>query len=105
MPRRGLYFPIEIRANVGTALAANLADELRLDVGQPDAVGPPLAANRYVVTAPVIGTIDQQSANASGAHLFQRDLLVGEGGHCLAIFIAAECSEPVESFAHKTSKT
>ena len=74
----GFYFPTEVRANVGTALAANLADESRLKIGQPDILGPSITADLDPMAASVIGAIDQQPANASGAHLGEGDSL---GGH------------------------
>jgi hypothetical protein len=36
----GLFFPGEIRANVGTFPSASLASEARLDIGQPDVIRP-----------------------------------------------------------------
>ena len=38
--------PIEVRPRVGTALAADLADETMLYVAQPDIIGPAIAADR-----------------------------------------------------------
>ena len=46
-PHRGsrLPVPVEVPPDVGAALAAGLANELRLDVGQPDIIGPAVAAH------------------------------------------------------------
>ena len=42
--RNGLSIPIEIRPHVGTALAAGLADETMLNVGQAKVIGPLIGA-------------------------------------------------------------
>jgi hypothetical protein len=61
---------------------ASLAGEARLDIGQPGIVRPSVTAYGHVAPAPVIRAIDQEPANASGAHLGEGDLLLaGEGGH------------------------
>jgi hypothetical protein len=41
-----LPVPIEIRPHVGTALAAFPTGEALLDIGQPDSIGPAIAADR-----------------------------------------------------------
>jgi hypothetical protein len=53
---------------------------LRVDA---DVIRPAVAAHGCVVTASIIATVDQEAANASGAHLCEGDLLVraGEGRH------------------------
>ena len=38
--------PVEVRPDVGTTLAAGRADEARLDVAQPEIIGPAVAAGR-----------------------------------------------------------
>jgi hypothetical protein len=64
------------------APAASLTDEQRFKIGNPDVIRPSIAADRCVVTAMIIGTIDQEAANASGAHFCEGDFLrAGEGGH------------------------
>jgi hypothetical protein len=74
--------PIKVRPNVGAPHAASPTDEPRLNVGQPDIIRPRVGADRYVVTALVVGAIDQEPANAGGAHFAERDLLrAGIGGH------------------------
>ena len=59
----------EVRPDVGTAPAAALANEPRLKIGQAHFTRPFVAADRYVMTAFVIGAIDQEPANAGRAHL------------------------------------
>jgi hypothetical protein len=74
-------FPVEVRADISASLATTPADESPLDVGQPDVIRPPVAADRGPMAAPVIGAIDQETANATCAHFSERDLLMaGEGG-------------------------
>ena len=77
----GLLFPVEIRAYIRAAPAASLAGESRLQIGQPDIIGPSIAADRCVVAAMIIGTVDQETANASGAHFCEGDLLASRFGH------------------------
>ena len=75
-----LPIPIEVWPDVGTQGAASLANESRFKVGQPNVARPSVAADRGPMAAP-IRAIDQQAANARGAHLSQGDLLVSEDGH------------------------
>jgi hypothetical protein len=78
----GLLLPIEIRTDIGAPFATSLAGEPWLQIGQPDAIRPSVAADTCPKAALVIQAIDQQTANASGAHLGEGDLrLAGEGGH------------------------
>jgi hypothetical protein len=77
----GLSLPTEMRPHIGTPPPASLAGKPRLEIGQPDVIRPPVAADRYVMAAPVIRAIDQEPANAGGAHLGEGDFLAGEGGH------------------------
>jgi hypothetical protein len=80
----GIHFRrLPIGPHIGTAPAASLADETRLEIGQSDVIGPSIAADRCVVAAAIIGTVDQEAANASGAHFSEGDLLAGQGGHAL----------------------
>ena len=67
----GLLLPVEIRADVSASPAVP-ADEQRFDVGKPDIIRPSVAADRDGVAAPIIGAIDQQTANAGGAHLAKK---------------------------------
>ena len=55
---------MEIRPDVGPALAAGRAGELRLKIRQPNIIWPSIAADRDVMGALVIGAIDQESAYA-----------------------------------------
>ena len=73
------------RSDVGVLLAAGLAGEQRLDIGQPDIIGPSVSADRGRMAALVILTVDKQTAHAGVAHLSEGDLLraAGEGGHPL----------------------
>jgi hypothetical protein len=73
------YSPIW--SDVGAAPATSLTGKPQLEIGQTDVIRPPIAADRCVVAAAIIGTIDQETANASSAHFCEGDLLAGEGGH------------------------
>jgi hypothetical protein len=56
-----LLIPIEVRPNVGAALAAGRADETWLKIGQPHVVRPSIAAYRDQVAAFVIGAVNQET--------------------------------------------
>ena len=60
----GLCLPMEIRADISTSLAAAPADELLLDVGQPDVIGPAVGADGRAMAATIVRAIDQDPANA-----------------------------------------
>jgi hypothetical protein len=78
----GFYIPVEIRADISASLAANLAGEQRLYIGQPNAIQPSVAADCRPVAAPIVPAIDQETANTSGAYFSEGDLLLaGEFGH------------------------
>src|ERR1700730_2194497 len=81
-PRRASSRPVEIRTDVGPLLAACLPGEQRFDIGQPKIIAPAIGADLDGVRAPIVGAIDQETANARGAHLSESDLLLaGECGH------------------------
>jgi hypothetical protein len=68
--------------HLGALLAAALACERGLDIGQPDTIGPSIAADRGRTAALVILTVDKQTARAGVAHLSKGDLRrAGESGH------------------------
>jgi hypothetical protein len=48
---------VEIRAHAGALLAAGLAGEQRLYVGQPDVIRPSVRAYRRRVITPIIGAV------------------------------------------------
>jgi hypothetical protein len=66
---RASLLPMEIRADVGTSLAAGLADEPGFQIGQPDIIWPSIAVDCGPMAAAKVRAIDQKPANASGAHL------------------------------------
>ena len=72
--RDRLLIPIEIRPDIGAALAAGRADKARLDVGEPDIIGPAVTAHGDKVAAFEVGAIDQQPAQAHVPHLGEGDL-------------------------------
>jgi hypothetical protein len=59
--RRASGRPVEIRTDIGAPLAANLAGEQRLDIGQPDVIGPSVRADGRRVATAIVGTIDQET--------------------------------------------
>jgi hypothetical protein len=73
---------LPIGPHVGAASATSFADETRLEIGKADVIRPSIAADRCVVAAAKIGAIDQETANASGAHFPEADFVrAGDGGH------------------------
>jgi hypothetical protein len=81
---------IETRPDIRANLATNGADEQRLEIGQPDIIGPSFGADRRRVAAMIMRAGDQQPAHAGAAHFAERDFL-GAGRH-LAKVIAATSS-------------
>ena len=70
-----------VRSDVGTSPAATLASEPGFDVREPDIIGPSVATDRRPMAAVIVGAIDQEAANASGAHFGEGDLLRAGDGH------------------------
>jgi hypothetical protein len=66
---------LPIGPDIGAPPAASLTGKSR-PIGQPYIIGPSIAADRRVMAAPEIGTVDQETANASGAHFSEGDLLL-----------------------------
>jgi hypothetical protein len=60
--RSTLLLPIEVRADIRAFLAAALASEPPLDVREPNAIRPSVAADRGPMAAPEIRAIDQEAA-------------------------------------------
>jgi len=56
-------------------LAVGLAHKARLDIGQPEIIGPGIATDGDRVAAAVVGAVNQETANAALARLVERDLL------------------------------
>jgi hypothetical protein len=57
------------------------AQDLRLDVGGPDVIGPAVSIDLDVMAATMVAAVDQLVADAGGAHLAEGDLLrVGRHG-------------------------
>jgi hypothetical protein len=77
--------PVEIRSNVGAAMAASLTDKARLYVGQPHIIGPRIRAHGDAVAAAVVGALHEQPTHAHLAHLGKGDLC-GEVGHDAALY-------------------
>ena len=62
----------KVRPDINAARAAALANETRLQVGQPDAIGSSIdvgRCHRFQMAAAIIRAIDQQPANAGLPHL------------------------------------
>ena len=61
---RPVFRSIEIRPDIGAPMAADGANEQRLQIGQTHEARPGIAADRYRVRAFVISAVNQQAANA-----------------------------------------
>ena len=59
-----LPVPIEIGPDVGASLAAGLAHEARLKIGEPNVIMPSVRTDRDRVAAVVILTVDKQTVHA-----------------------------------------
>jgi len=74
--------PVEVRPHLGATVAAGLAHKPRLEIGQPEIVGPTIPADRQTMAAVVVGAVDQDAAHAALAHLGKGDFLRTVGlGH------------------------
>jgi hypothetical protein len=62
------------------SLAAGLAHEAWLQIGEPDVIRPSVCADRGRMTAMIVRAIDQETAHAASAHLGEGDLLRSGGG-------------------------
>ena len=78
IPRGGLVCREE-RPDIGAAVAAGLAGELRLKIGQPHVIGPSVCADRDRMTAAVVCAVNQQAAHAGRAHFRECDFLRADG--------------------------
>jgi hypothetical protein len=66
---------LPIRPNISTAVPAGFANEVRLDIGQSDVIGPPIGTHALPVAAVIVCAIDQQPAHAHVVHVSEGDLL------------------------------
>ena len=60
----GLRDPNEVRPQIGAAPAAGLANELLLNVGQPEIAGPAIGTQPERVTAAIVLATDHDAAHA-----------------------------------------
>ena len=67
--------PVKIGPHLGAFLAAALTDKARLKIGEPDVIRPLVCADRSRMAAMIIGTINQETADARRAHFGEGDLL------------------------------
>jgi|SRR5580692_8706988 hypothetical protein len=65
---------MKVRPHVGALLAAGLAHEARLQIGEPLLVRSWVCADRDRVVAMKVRAIDQETAHAGGSHFAKRDL-------------------------------
>jgi hypothetical protein len=61
---RRCLIPIEIRSHISATVAAGATDESRLYVGQPDIIGPTVAADCERMAAAIVSAVDQQPTDA-----------------------------------------
>jgi hypothetical protein len=73
--RSGLFFPVKVRTYIRAAPAAGLTSKPRFQIRQADVIRPSVAADRRPMRAVIIGAINQESANARGAHFGEGDFL------------------------------
>ena len=87
--RLRLPVPVEIRPHICTALAASLANELTLNAGQAEVIGPAVAADGDRVTGAIIGAVHEQPARAHVARLSEGDFLPVVG-HAPAAIVSGD---------------
>jgi hypothetical protein len=58
-----MFRQLKVRPHVGASLAARLAHETRLQVGEPDVIRPLICADRDRVAAMIVRAIDQETAH------------------------------------------
>jgi len=63
---------IEVRSELGGSRPASLADEERLQVGQPHMIRPTMATHRNRMAAVTVRAIDQQAVHPHFAHFTKR---------------------------------
>lgn len=64
------WYPILLKQwpDIGALGTASLANELRFKIGQPNVIGPLLAADFHRIAAVIVRAIDQQPADAGRSH-------------------------------------
>jgi hypothetical protein len=73
---------MKVRPDVSTSLAADFADEPRLDIRKSHVIGPLVRADRDRMAALIIRAVDQDPAHVSVAHLSEGYFLrASKGGH------------------------
>ena len=65
---RARLFPIEV-PHIGAPLAAGLAYDPRLNIGQPEIIRPVVGANVARMAASILGAIDKQIADERRRHM------------------------------------
>lgn len=65
---------MKVRPDVSASLAAGLANEACLEIGNPDVIRPSVRAERNRMAALMIRVIDQDAAHASRTHFAESDL-------------------------------
>jgi len=68
------------RAGFLSTVPACLAGEPGLQIGKPNVILPLIAADRSPIRTTIITTVDQETANAGGAH-FGQSYFLRPGGH------------------------
>jgi len=71
---RGLFVPVEVRPDIGPAIAARLTGKPGFKIRQANVIRPPVSADRRGMAALIVGAIDQQPAYAGCAHFREGDL-------------------------------
>ena len=61
--------------DLAASIATGVADQARLDIGQPQLVGPAIGVHHAVMVAMVVAAIDEDAAHAGSAHFAEGDFL------------------------------
>ena len=70
----GLFIAIEVRPDIGPAIAARLTGKPGLEIREAHGIRPAVPADRRGMAALIVGAIDQQPAYAGCAHFREGDL-------------------------------
>ena len=73
---RGLFVPVEVRPDIGPAIAARLTGKPGFKIRQANVIRPPVSADRRGMAATIIRAIDREPAYAHSPHLAEADLLL-----------------------------
>jgi len=64
------------RPDIGAAVAASLADKQRLEIREPNVIGPTVSVDHDRMRTVIIAAVDDEPGRAGLAHFADRDFLL-----------------------------